>query len=131
MNRILETLSNFLFKASLWHPHLTGVFYCVLVMLSYRLCIVSVVHLIGLNPESYEQRIRDSWIWKEMHKVRNIRPSFNSSLGMYGGLLYTGTVWYLMQGREPWTFHMHSDEGLFFYWQLFKPITSSFKVVTL
>lgn len=65
----------------------------------------------GLNPESYEQRVRDSWIWKEMHKVRNIRPSFNSSLGMYGGMLYTGTVWYLTQGREPWTFHMHSGKA--------------------
>jgi len=71
--------------------------------------------LIGLNPESYEQRIRDSWIWKEMYKVRNIRPSFNSSLGMYGGMLYTGTVWYLTQGHEPWTLHMHSDKGSFFY----------------
>jgi len=67
--------------------------------------------VIGLNPESYEQRIRDSWIWKELYKVRNIRPSFNSSLGMYGGLLYTGTVWYLTQGREPWTFNMHSNKG--------------------
>jgi len=65
----------------------------------------------GLNPESYEQRIRDSWICKELHKVRNIRPSFNWSLGMYGGLLYTGTVWYLTQGREPWTFSMHHKKG--------------------
>jgi len=65
----------------------------------------------GLNPVSYEQRIRDSWLWKELYKVRNIRPSFNTSLGMYGGLLYTGTVWYLTQGREPWTFSMHTNKG--------------------
>jgi len=69
--------------------------------------------MVGLNPSSYEQRIRDSWVWKELRKVRNIRPSFNTSLGMYGGLLYTGTVWYLTQGREPWTLRMHSNKGLF------------------
>jgi len=67
--------------------------------------------LVGLQPQSYEQRIRDSWVWKELYKVRNIRPSFNSSLGMYGGLLYTGTVWYLTQGHEPWTFNMHTNKG--------------------
>jgi len=76
--------------------------------------------MVGLNPESYEQRIRDSWIWKELHKVRNIRPSFSSSLGMYGGLLYTGTVWYLTQGREPWTFSMHTNNGSFLTFLLCK-----------
>jgi len=77
-------------------------------------CAYSQCFMIGLNPVSYEQRIRDSWIWKELHKVRNIRPSFNTSLGMYGGLLYTGTVWYLTRGNEPWTLNLHSSKGLFF-----------------
>lgn len=80
---------------------------------------------------SYEQRIRESSVWKEMYKVRNIRPSFNSSLGMYGGMLYTGTVWYLMQGREPWTFHMHSNKGLYLYsTRILQQIVSLFLVTT-
>jgi len=68
-------------------------------------------NMVGLSPASYEQRIRESWIWTELHKVRNIRPSFNTSLGMFGGLLYTGTLWYLTQGREPWTLSMHANHG--------------------
>jgi electron-transferring-flavoprotein dehydrogenase len=63
---------------------------------------------LGVNPESYEQRMRESWVWKELNKTRNIRPSFNTSLGVYGGMLYTGTIWYVTQGHEPWTLRMHS-----------------------
>ena len=57
----------------------------------------------GLNPEVYEKKIRDSYVWKELHKVRNVRPSFHSPLGLYGGLAYTSIVWYLFRGKEPWT----------------------------
>ncbi|KAL8611911.1 hypothetical protein ACOMHN_061992 [Nucella lapillus] len=57
----------------------------------------------GLNPEVYEAKIRDSYVWKELHQVRNVRPSFDTRLGLYGGLAYTGSVWYLLQGKEPWT----------------------------
>jgi hypothetical protein len=65
-----------------------------------------------VNPESYEEKIRQSWVWKELYKTRNIRPSFHTSLGMYGGLLYTGTIWWLTQGREPWTLRMHPKGGM-------------------
>lgn len=61
----------------------------------------------GINPERYEDKIRESWVWKELRKTRNIRPAFNTRFGLYGGLLYTGTVWYLTQGHEPWTLHAH------------------------
>jgi electron-transferring-flavoprotein dehydrogenase len=40
-------------------------------------------------------------------KTRNIRPSFNTSLGLFGGMAYTGTMWYFTQGHEPWTLRMH------------------------
>ncbi|XP_076468035.1 electron transfer flavoprotein-ubiquinone oxidoreductase, mitochondrial-like [Babylonia areolata] len=62
----------------------------------------------GLDPQVYEKRLRDSYVWEELHKVRNVRPSFNTRLGLYGGLAYTGVVWYLLQGKEPWTFK-HAD----------------------
>lgn len=57
---------------------------------------------VGLEPKSYTERIKSSWIWKELMAVRNFRPSFHSSLGLYGGLAYSGFSM-LVGGREPWT----------------------------
>jgi flavin-dependent dehydrogenase len=33
----------------------------------------------------YETAVKDSWIWKELHEVRNLRPSFHNPLGLWGG----------------------------------------------
>ncbi|KAK8778635.1 hypothetical protein V5799_020024, partial [Amblyomma americanum] len=57
----------------------------------------------GLEPTSYEQKIRNSPIWKELYSVRNIRPSFNTALGVYGSVIYTGLFYFLGRGKEPWT----------------------------
>ncbi|KAK6184318.1 hypothetical protein SNE40_006814 [Patella caerulea] len=57
----------------------------------------------GLNPECYETRIRESWVWNELKSVRNVRPSFNTGLGLFGGILYTGLFYVLGRGFEPWT----------------------------
>ncbi|XP_074649804.1 electron transfer flavoprotein-ubiquinone oxidoreductase, mitochondrial-like [Tubulanus polymorphus] len=56
-------------------------------------------------PEAkcYEDRIKNSWIWSELNSVRNVRPSFNTPLGIYGGMFYTGVIYYLLRGREPFT----------------------------
>lgn len=62
---------------------------------------------IGINPVVYEDRIRNSWVWKELEGVRNVRPSFSTSLGLYGGLMYTGLFYVLGRGKEPWTFTHH------------------------
>jgi electron-transferring-flavoprotein dehydrogenase len=51
----------------------------------------------------YEDSLRKSSIWKELHQVRNMRPSFHSSLGVYGGLLYSGLEAFVLRGRAPWT----------------------------
>ena len=56
-------------------------------------------------------RVRDaieaSWIWDELYRVRNIRPSFR--LGLWGGLAYSALDTFLLRGRAPWTFHHHPD----------------------
>ncbi|XP_033211343.1 electron transfer flavoprotein-ubiquinone oxidoreductase, mitochondrial [Belonocnema kinseyi] len=57
----------------------------------------------GLVPESYTDKIKNSWIYKELKAVRNFRPSFHSPLGLYGGVMYSG-ISMLLGGREPWTF---------------------------
>ena len=51
--------------------------------------------------------LRQSWIWDELYRVRNIRPSFR--LGLWGGLLYSALDTYVLRGRAPWTFHHHPD----------------------
>lgn len=65
---------------------------------------------IGVEPLSYEDKIRNSWIWSELKSVRNVRPSFHSTFGLYGGLLYSG-ISMLIRGKEPWTLS-HGGESL-------------------
>ncbi|KIH94102.1 electron-transferring-flavoprotein dehydrogenase [Sporothrix brasiliensis 5110] len=58
----------------------------------------------------YEEALRKSSIWKELHEVRNMRPSFQTPLGMYGGVLYSGIEAIVLKGRMPWTLHhRHAD----------------------
>ena len=56
---------------------------------------------------SYEAAIKKSWIWEELRRVRNIRPSFK--WGMWGGLIYSAIDTYLLRGRAPWTMKHHDD----------------------
>lgn len=51
----------------------------------------------------YEDSLRRSPIWKELKEVRNMRPSFHTPLGIYGGLAYSGLEAYVLKGRVPWT----------------------------
>lgn len=51
----------------------------------------------------YETKLRESSIWKELHEVRNMRPSFHNPLGLYGGIMYSGLEAYIFKGRVPWT----------------------------
>eukprot|EP01135_Chromosphaera_perkinsii_P012349 Nk52_evm17s2640 gene=Nk52_evmTU17s2640 len=64
----------------------------------------------GLMLDNFEKNIKESWAYKELHAVRNVRPSFDTPLGIWGGLLYTGVIHTLTRGKEPWTFkHKHKD----------------------
>ncbi|KAK4537445.1 hypothetical protein CDCA_CDCA12G3470 [Cyanidium caldarium] len=49
----------------------------------------------------YEQAVRESWIWEELYRVRNIRPGFR--LGLWGGLAQAAWDTYIMRGRAPYT----------------------------
>ena len=51
----------------------------------------------------YEDALRSSWIWPELKAVRNMRPSFHSSLGIYGGIMYSGLEAFIFRGMTPWT----------------------------
>jgi len=51
----------------------------------------------------YEDKMRKSSVWEELKQVRNMRPSFHTKLGLYGGVLYSGLEAYVFRGKTPWT----------------------------
>ncbi|RAH67778.1 electron-transferring-flavoprotein dehydrogenase [Aspergillus aculeatinus CBS 121060] len=59
----------------------------------------------------YEEALRKSSIWKELYEVRNMRPSFSTPLGLYGGILYSGLEAYILKGRTPWTLKHHTTDA--------------------
>ncbi|MEX2648474.1 MAG: electron transfer flavoprotein-ubiquinone oxidoreductase [Alphaproteobacteria bacterium] len=56
---------------------------------------------------SYEPRLRASWLWGELDRVRNIRPGFRR--GLWAGLAHAAIDTYVFHGRAPWTLHHHPD----------------------
>ncbi len=61
--------------------------------------------LAGSRPPevtAYADMLRASWVWPELHQVRNIRPGF-AKLGLYGGLANAALETYVLRGKAPWT----------------------------
>jgi electron-transferring-flavoprotein dehydrogenase len=58
--------------------------------------------------ESYPEAIRKSWVWEELHSVRNIRPGF-SKFGFFGGMAAAALDTYVFRGKAPWTWVHHAD----------------------
>ena len=52
--------------------------------------------------EAYPKSLKESWVYKELHAVRNIRPSFHK--GLWAGLAYSALDTYILRGKAPWTF---------------------------
>jgi electron-transferring-flavoprotein dehydrogenase len=58
---------------------------------------------------SYAENVRKTWIWDELYRVRNIRPSFH--WGFWGGLVYSALDTFVFLGKAPWTLHNHADHS--------------------
>ncbi len=58
--------------------------------------------------ETYPTALKKSWIYKELRKVRNIRPSFHG--GLIRGLIHSA-ISTILCGLEPWTFKNHRDDN--------------------
>ncbi|KAG6884465.1 hypothetical protein C0993_010902 [Termitomyces sp. T159_Od127] len=59
----------------------------------------------------YDEELRKSWVWEDLNEVRNLRPSFSTGLGVWGGIVYSGIDSLLFRGRVPWTFkHAPAEE---------------------
>jgi len=63
--------------------------------------------LAGEDAAEVGPALRESWVWDELRRVRNIRPSFR--WGLYAGLAYSAFDTYVLRGAAPWTFHHHPD----------------------
>jgi electron-transferring-flavoprotein dehydrogenase len=60
-----------------------------------------------VEVKTYPERLRQTWLWDELYRVRNIRPSFR--WGLWGGMAYSAIDTYLLQGKAPWTLRNHAD----------------------
>lgn len=50
---------------------------------------------------NYTSLFRNSWLFSELNKVRNVRPAFK--WGLLGGLVYGALEEYVFKGKAPWT----------------------------
>lgn len=87
---------------------------------------VDETNLEDVNPielKTYETAFENSWIYDELHEIRNVRPSFNGPLGLLGGLAHSGLTTIITKGQEPWTLkHNHTDSGATKEAKHFQPI---------
>ena len=63
----------------------------------------------GEAAAAYSERLRASWIWDELERVRNVRPAFRR--GLWAGLAHAAIDGYLLRGRAPWTFRHRPDHA--------------------
>ena len=61
---------------------------------------------LALPCKAYPDRFKSSWLYRELHEVRNIRPGFH--FGLWLGLLNAGLEM-ILRGRTPWTLRHHAD----------------------
>ncbi|AXE36957.1 electron transfer flavoprotein-ubiquinone oxidoreductase [Chromobacterium phragmitis] len=62
----------------------------------------------GGEAKAYSAKFKQSWVYDELYKVRNIRPSFR--WGLWPAMIYSAIDTFLFRGRAPWTLHhKHAD----------------------
>ncbi len=61
----------------------------------------------GSETRSYPQRLRQTWLWEDLHRARNIRPGFHR--GLWPGLVHAAIDSLVLRGRAPWTLKNHAD----------------------
>ena len=57
---------------------------------------------------NFEDHIKNSWVWSELYKVRNIRPSFK--WGFWKAIVYSALDTYIFRGNAPWTIDHHGTD---------------------
>ncbi len=64
----------------------------------------------ALESKSFEQRMKDSWVYEELYEVRNTHEAF-ARWGCLPGLIYAGITAHVLKGREPWTLDHHTRDA--------------------
>jgi len=73
-----------------------------------------------VEVKRYSERLKETWVWDELYRVRNIRPSFR--WGLWGGIAYSAIDTYIFQGKAPWTLRNHADHTALKPAAAFRPI---------
>lgn len=76
-------------------------------MKSGMLAAEGVIEVLQGRMNDYEVRLRQSWVAKELHQVRNIRPGFR--WGVLLGMINAALEIYLFRGHAPWTLRNQAD----------------------
>jgi electron-transferring-flavoprotein dehydrogenase len=63
----------------------------------------------GDELTAYPRAFRDSWLYRELHRLRNFKPWM--SKGLYLGSLMFGIDQQLLRGRAPWTLRLSADHA--------------------
>ncbi|OWY37973.1 electron transfer flavoprotein-ubiquinone oxidoreductase [Xenophilus sp. AP218F] len=62
----------------------------------------------GGEAKAYSAKFKQSWLFDELYKVRNIRPSFR--WGLWPAMIFSALDTFVFRGRAPWTLHhKHAD----------------------
>jgi len=62
----------------------------------------------GAAASAYPEMLKQSWVWDELYRARNIRPSFK--WGFWSAIVYSALDTYLFRGRAPWTLRHHGTD---------------------
>ena len=62
----------------------------------------------GKEAANLQQLFEQSWLYQELHEVRNIRPSFK--WGLFPAMAYTALEQYVLKGKTPWTIKHHGAD---------------------
>ena len=73
-----------------------------------------------LELTAYSEKIKRSWVAKELYNARNIRPGFR--YGLYVGLANAAFETYITHGKSPWTLANHADNTTL------KPANQAYKI---
>jgi electron-transferring-flavoprotein dehydrogenase len=60
-----------------------------------------------VEARAYPERLKRSWLWDELRRARNIKPSFHWGLPL--ALAYSAIDTYILRGRAPWTLRNKAD----------------------
>lgn len=64
----------------------------------------------GKNATAYQEKFEQSWLYQELHQVRNIRPAYK--WGLLPFLVYNALEQYVFKGKTLWTLKHHRADHL-------------------